>query len=202
MTQEESVARVTSRYPAAELSPTQFEEFVVGLLDATATQVEDLRVTLHETLAGVDGTYDIDATVRFSLGGMQFLVLVEAKKHRHPIKRELVQVLHSKVMSVGAHKGAMVSTAPYQSGALAYARTHGVALATVTEGRFIYETKSLKGAPKLTREEALARYGLPEFVGHAYSAGDTASSTRVTLLSPEHPHLIAETLFGIPDEDA
>lgn len=100
MTQEESVARVTSRYPAAELSPTQFEEFVVGLLDATATQVEDLRVTLHETLAGVDGTYDIDATVRFSLGGMQFLVLVEAKKHRHPIKRELVQVLQAESRKV------------------------------------------------------------------------------------------------------
>ena len=49
---------------------------------------------------------------------MEFLIVVEAKKHRYPIKRELVQVLHSKIQSVGAHKGVMVSTAPYQNGAL------------------------------------------------------------------------------------
>jgi hypothetical protein len=28
---------------------------------------------------------------------MEFLVLVEAKHHRHPIKREVVQVLESKI---------------------------------------------------------------------------------------------------------
>lgn len=31
----------------------------------------------------------------------------------------------------------MIATAPYQRGALEYAKAHGIALATITEGRFI-----------------------------------------------------------------
>lgn len=83
------------------------------------------------------GTFDFDATARYQFAGMSFLVLVEAKLHKNPIKRELVLVLYQKILSVGAHKGVMVSTAPYQAGAVAFAKTHGIALVTVTEGRFI-----------------------------------------------------------------
>jgi hypothetical protein len=36
---------------------------------------------------------DFDATVRYQLAGMSFLVVVEAKLHKNPIKRELVQIL-------------------------------------------------------------------------------------------------------------
>jgi hypothetical protein len=43
---------------------------------------------------------------------MDFLMLVEAKRHKNPIKRELVQVLHSKLRSVGAHKAAMIAPRP------------------------------------------------------------------------------------------
>lgn len=78
---------------------------------------------------------------------MAFLVLVEAKRHANPIKRELVQVLHDKRQSVGAQKAAMIATAPYQRGALDYAKTHGITLATVTEGRFIYATRSAYPTP-------------------------------------------------------
>jgi len=38
-------------------------------------------------------TLDFDATVRYQLAGMSFLVVVEAKLHKNPIKRELVQIL-------------------------------------------------------------------------------------------------------------
>jgi Restriction endonuclease len=57
---------------------------------------------------GRDGTYDFDATVRYELAGVAFLILVEAKLHKNPIKRETVQVLHQKLQSVGAQKGAGV----------------------------------------------------------------------------------------------
>ena len=67
--------------------------------------VEELQVTVHERIQGVDGLYDFDATVRFGLGGMRFLVVIETKRHKNPIKRELVQVLHDKLRSVGAHQG-------------------------------------------------------------------------------------------------
>lgn len=78
----------------AKITPAEFEQFVVELLDSVGPLVESLEVTLHDKIQGTDGVYDFDATVRFGLAGMRFLVLVEAKRHKNPIKRELVQVLH------------------------------------------------------------------------------------------------------------
>jgi hypothetical protein len=95
----------------------KFEEVVAGeLLGAAGSEVDDLTVTVHEKIIGADGAYDFDVTVRYRFAGMAFLVVVEAKMHRNPIKRELVQVLHQKIRSVGAHKGVMVATSPYAGG--------------------------------------------------------------------------------------
>jgi hypothetical protein len=196
------VARPTTFYPPPEITPSEFEEFVASqLLGSAGSEVSDLSISLHEKITGVDGTYDFDTTVRYQLAGMSFLVLVEAKLHKNPIKRELVQILYQKVQSVGAHKGVMVSTAPYQAGALAFAKAHGIALVTVTEGRFIYETRDALPTPQMSREEAAARFGLPTFVGHYYGSGDEPGSTRVWLMSPdnaEYPRNVAELLLGHP----
>jgi len=194
---DQSVARATAHYPAAEITPAEFEQFVVDLLESASTAVDALRVTLHDKIQGTDGLYDFDATVRFRMVGMDFLVLVEAKRHKNPVKRELVQV-HDKLRSVGAQKAAMIATAPYQSGALDYAKTHGIALATVTEGRFTYETRSTYGAAAMTRQQAKERFGLPDFVGHVYGPGDEPGSTRVMLLSTEY---VVEMLLSVTHED-
>jgi hypothetical protein len=193
-----TVSRATAHFPPADITPEEFETFVTELLSAASPAVDKLTVTLHESVTGVDGTYNFDSTVRFELAGMAFLVLVEAKRHRYPIKRELVQILYQKIQSVGAHKGAMISTAPYQSGAIEFAKIHGIALATVTEGRFTFETRAADQAPIMSRKEALERYGLPAFVGHSYGPGTEPGSTAVTLLSPEYPEYIAEQILGIP----
>ena len=197
MPQEDDVARPTAHYPRADITPGEFETFVAELLTAASPRVSRFRVEQHETIPGVDGTYDFDCTVRYELAGMEFLVLVEAKHHANPIKRELVQVLYQKVQSVGAHKGVMVSTAPYQRGALTFARTHGIALVTVTEGRFTFETRARDQPPPLSREDAFNLYGIPTFVGHAYGPGDEPGSTSVHLMSTEHPKYIAECLLGL-----
>lgn len=194
---EGAISRATARYPPPDITPAEFEAFVAELLEAASPLVDGLSVTLHEKVAGLDGTFDFDATVRFELAGLAFLVLVEAKRHTNPIKRELVQVLHQKVQSVGGHKGAMIATAPYQRGALEFAKAHGIALATVTEGRFTFETKAIAPAPAISREEAQSRFGLPTFVGHAYSPGAEPRSTAVTRISPEHPEYVAAHLLGV-----
>lgn len=101
-----------ARYPAADISPSEFEEWVSEVFRSAAHGLDDLRVALHERIAGTDGSFDFDATVRFRWAEMDFLVLVEAKRHTSPIKRALVQALYSKVQSVGAHKGVMIATEP------------------------------------------------------------------------------------------
>ncbi|MEU9841185.1 restriction endonuclease [Actinomadura sp. NPDC048032] len=181
------------------VTPAEFEEFVADrLLGSAAPHVSGLSVTLHEKVAGSDGTYDLDATVRYRFAGMDFLVVVEAKHHRNPIKRELVQVLHQKVQSVGAHKGVMVSTATYQSGAVAFARAHGIALVTVTDGRFLFETRDV--APT----EGPAGSGPPPFLVHCHAfPGGGPGTSRVVLMAPDdddYPRQAAEILLGCPFE--
>jgi hypothetical protein len=188
------IARPTARYLRPDITPGEFEKFVAGTL-LGAAEVDDLVITVHEKVAGVDGTYDFDATVRYRFAGMDFLVVVEAKLHRNPIKRELVQVLAQKLRGVGAHKGVMVSTAPFQSGALEFASVHGIALVTVTEGRFVFETRDASPMSHASDD------GLPGLVAHRYGPGSKPGWTSVHLLSPdddEFPGDVAELLLVRP----
>lgn len=196
MANEASVSRVTARYPPADITPAECESFVADLLNSARNQLEDLTVTPHEKITAADGAYDFDVTVRFSWSGMSFLVLVEVKRHKNPIKREMVAILLQKIHSVGAHKGVMVSTAPYQSGALEFAKAHGIALATITEGRFTLETRDAFSSEPMSRDEA-RKYGIETFVGHVYSEGSTPGSTRVTVLTPQHPEFVVDHLLGL-----
>lgn len=90
----------------------------------------------------------------------------------------------------------MISTAPYQTGAVRFAQAHGIALVTVTEGRFTFVLRSTEPAPPPTREQA-AELGVPTFVGHCYKQTDSGA-TEVTMMSSEYPEYVAELLLGIP----
>ena len=74
------VARPTALYPQPDISPGEFEYYVAKeLLRSAGSEVDGLEVAVHEKITGPDGTYDFDSTLRFNVGGMSFLVLVEAK---------------------------------------------------------------------------------------------------------------------------
>jgi hypothetical protein len=75
-----------------------------------------------------DGNYVCDVTARFEATGVEFLVLIEAKLHGRPVERQHVQVLQQKVTSANAHKGILVSSARFQSGAIDFAKAHRIAL--------------------------------------------------------------------------
>ncbi|WP_432956952.1 restriction endonuclease [Micromonospora haikouensis] len=174
------------RFPPAEITPARFEAFVADeLLGSAGPEVDGLVVKLHDKVAGPDGSYDLDATARYRFAGLAFLVVVEAKLHRNPIKRELVQVLYQKVQSIGAHKGVMVATAPYQSGAVAFARAHGIALVTVVEGRFAFVHR----APGTVTHPKLV----------AYVEGDTGTGGMVLSAADEdHAECVATLVLGRP----
>jgi hypothetical protein len=199
---DERVDRWIARHPPAEdISPAEFERFVADLLRSGSPGLEDYSVETHEVLGGIDGSYDFDATVRFSVLGMEYLLLVEDKRHAHPIKRELVQALYQKLQSVGAQKAVMISTAPFQRGATEFAKTHGIALVMVSEGRFQFETRAAQSQPVLSREEARERYGLPMFVAVCFGPGDAPGSTTITTFDADDSERIQETIFGLDNRD-
>jgi restriction system protein len=125
-----------------ELTPRQFELAVKGILDAASGGLVAYESKHLDKLSARDGDYEIDITARFEALGAEFLVLVECKHHKRKIERQDVQVLHSRLQSIGAHKGMIFSTAGYQSGALTYAKEHGIALAYLVEGKSTWFTKS------------------------------------------------------------
>jgi restriction system protein len=129
------------------------------MLDEDGGGLVDYRSCHREVVEGSDGEYEIDVTVRFSAMGADYLTLVECKHHRNRVKRELVQALWTKVQSLGAHKGIMFSTAGFQSGAIEFAKAHGIALVHVADGRSFYFAKSLR-----TEGEMIPWEMVPEFV--------------------------------------
>ena len=134
---------------AARPTPAEFEVAVEEIIRRTGVGLTDFTVTRSEDLQGTDGCYEIDVTARFTaFGGASFVMLVECKRYEDPIKREKVQVLRDKLQSIGAHKGMMVSTSTFQSGAIEYAEKHGIALVQMLSGGFNYLARNLGGGPR------------------------------------------------------
>jgi len=133
------------QYPPIQLTPEQFELEVKAMLDVLGLNLHGYDSQHREVVEGHDGDYEIDVTVRFGALDAEFLVLVECKHYKNPVKREVIQSLHSKLLSVGAQKGMVFSSSGFQSGALEFAKAHGIATVQLAEGRTSYFTKSLGG---------------------------------------------------------
>ena len=133
---------------AVVLTAPQFEAYVEQLLKELGIGLEEFKTQRLEKLMGSDGEYEIDITARFEALGAKFLVLIECKHHKNPIKREIVQVLNDRLHAVGGHKGMIFATAPFQRGAVEYAHKHGIALVQIADGKTCWISKSLDGRSK------------------------------------------------------
>jgi restriction system protein len=129
----------------ASLTPEEFEREVKAMLERSGATLRSFVARQRERVAAPDGEYEIDVTVRFEALGALFLVLVECKHQRRAVEREVVQILADRIRAVGAHKGMLFTTASFQSGALDYARAHGIALVRVADGSSLYMTRSYRG---------------------------------------------------------
>ena len=147
------------------LTPAQFEVEVKNLIEKSGLGLSHFSVQRLEKLEGVDGEYEIDVTARFRALGAEFLVLIECKHYQHPVKREVVQVLFDRIRAVGGHKGMIFSTAKFQSGAIKYAKVHGIALVQITEGKAAFASRS-------DDESHLLHASVPEHVGWVIDLSD------------------------------
>lgn len=128
------------------LTPRQYELTVKDILDGSGLGLEQYTSNHLDAIETHDGTYVFDVTARFSALGADFLVLVECKHERRKVERQDVQILHAKLGSTGAQKAMLFSIAGFQSGALQYAASHGIALVQLASGNSTWFTKS-EGPP-------------------------------------------------------
>ncbi|MBC8997830.1 restriction endonuclease [Pseudomonas sp. N40(2020)] len=129
--------------PNLEITATEFEFLVRDWILKQGGELTSLEVKHDVKVEAYDSTYQIDVLAKFqAFAGAEFIVLIECKKYRNAVERELVQVLHDKVRSLGAHKGMLFTTSGFQSGAIKYATAHGIALVSIVDGAATYHTRS------------------------------------------------------------
>ena len=171
-----------------QITSVQFELQVKRFLESTAGKLKDFQTVHRESMDGQDGTYEIDITARFKIFGADFLVLVECKNHKNHIKREQVQMLHAKQVSLSAQKAMLFATNPFQDGAVEYANQHGIALVQLASGETLYFTK---GGDHTTLPDSLPAYVGWLIAQHSGATGGVSYS----LVEPRHPAALNKFLF-------
>jgi restriction endonuclease Mrr len=114
----------------SKISSAEFELFCLDVLKEYANKecLTDFSITHNKKIKTNDGEYQIDIYTEFVALSVRFKVVVECKRTIRPIEREKVVALSDKVRSIGAHKGILISTSGFQSGAIEYSKIHGIAL--------------------------------------------------------------------------
>ena len=115
------------------ISPVEFEVFCVEVLRSYAAEdhLKDFIIRHNVKKESPDGTYQIDIFASFTALGVEVKCLCECKQYSSPVKRERVELLETRLKSLGMHKGILLSTSGFQSGAIQYAKAHGIALIQV-----------------------------------------------------------------------
>ena len=168
------------QYEPVTLTPKQFEIEVEKLLIKLGSgKLAEFRTDRLEPLQGTDGEYEIDVTVRFEALGGNYLVLVECKHQKASIKRDVVQVLHDRLRTVGAQKGMIFATTGFQKGAIEYAKLHGIALVQVANGKTSYFTKG--AGPTIYPP------WLPPYTGWFITLNDEGNELH-SLIDADNPH--------------
>ncbi|HKV91225.1 MAG TPA: restriction endonuclease [Candidatus Angelobacter sp.] len=174
-----------------QITSVQFELEVKKYLESTSGKLRQFITEYRETIDGHDGTYEIDITARFRIFGADFLVIVECKHHKNRIKREHVQVLHAKQVTLGAQKAMFFSTSEFQEGAVEYAIQHGIALVRLAHGETSYFVRSANPNPTALPDS------VPAYVGWLIAKHDGASDgVSHHLVAPQYPDALNKFLFG------
>ena len=155
-----------------DITPEQFERQVRDWLQASADGLQSLRVTHLRKVEGDSGEYEIDVMAEFEVfGGALVKVLVECKRYKNPVKRDVVMVLESKIRDTSAHKGMVFSTSGFQKGAIEFAQNRGIATVTLQHGNTNYFTASKWSGP-VTPPPWLPR---SEYIGWFMTLSDEGS---------------------------
>lgn len=115
---------------SANITPDDFELFCLNTLKACANEegLSNFDIKHDQRMEVYDGTYQIDVLAEFTALRSKIKVIVECKKLSRAVDRDKAMLLHGKLQSIGANKGILISTTGFQSGAVQYAKMHGLTL--------------------------------------------------------------------------
>src|SRR3546814_15284430 len=117
------------------------ERIVAGIHVVT---MEGAEVIWNEKING----RQFDVVVRFQVGTLRYLVLIEVKNRSRKVTAEHIESFVTKARDQNASKTVVVSAAGFQSGAVLVAERHGVDLFTVT-----FDESKIRLPSEMTRSE-------------------------------------------------
>lgn len=138
----------------SSISATEFEKYCLEILNAYAEAdgLKDFSILHNQKVKSDDGEYQIDILAEFIALSVSFKVIAECKRYTRPVEREKIVVLADKVRSLGAHKGILISTSGFQSGASEYAKKHGIALLQIFDKYVIHIQNSISPLDEMIKE--------------------------------------------------
>lgn len=141
---KEDISDCQSQEYVRNLSARDFEIHCKNILKgfAAETGLQDFRIEHDVKVDTHDGNYQIDVLAVFHVDLLEFRLLCECKQHKNSIKREYVTILNQKLQSLGFHKGVLMTTSSFQSGAIEFAKEHGIALIKVYDYRYDFLSHS------------------------------------------------------------
>ncbi|NQT78070.1 MAG: restriction endonuclease [Bacteroidetes bacterium] len=183
-----------------KISPTVFEEQVKKFFSDKGHNFRLIEVVHDKKIKTIDQEYQIDVYYEFEQANVLFKVLVECKKYKGAITRELVQVLSDKISETGCHKGILVSSSGFQKGAISYAKRKGIALIRILKGEMLYESKGFgfieiqngdlfpetRSKEKVDFEEINNYFNFPDFSFQYIEQNGKENNVSVTLLTDSH----------------
>ncbi|WP_423928614.1 restriction endonuclease [Candidatus Palauibacter sp.] len=177
---------------SVEISPEEFEHAALTVLQAAwAEGSEKIAFEQRERVEGAGGEYEIDGVLRIRrFGGAEIVVFVECKRHGRRLGRDHVMAFEAKIRDCGAHKGILIASSGFQSGAIEFAQSRGIATATITDGRLSYETFGLGPSPAPPSAAGFPRWEI--FVHSVTDQGGIGWS----LANKAHPDDLREWLLS------
>lgn len=156
----------------ASISATEFEKYCLEILNAyaEAEELKDFSILHNQKIQTHDGEYQIDIIAEFVALSVGFRVIVECKRYTRPVEREKIVILAEKIRSLGAHKGILISTSGFQSGATEYARQHGIALLQIFDKQVMHIQNSINPQIEQLNLMLMEAYNLsPDFYAYQWS---------------------------------
>jgi|GEM_PF-818170 len=141
------------------IAPSEYEAQVVAWLEVAGGNLEGFEISHQISVEGKSGEYNLDGFAEFHiLGGATISVLVECKRHRRPVGRDVVLGVKAKLQEVRAHKAMVFSTSGFQRGAIEFASENGIALIMFVDGRLTYCVRSAEGPNPMRCPPGIPKY--------------------------------------------
>ena len=135
---------------STQMTSVDFEKYCFEILLSYGReeQLKDFVITYDEKLKSHDGTYQIDKHAEFTALNVKIKVIAECKRYSSKIKREKIVIFANKMKSLGVQKGIFMSTSGYQSGAVLYAKEHGITLLRIFDKHVMHIQNAASKKPK------------------------------------------------------